>query len=84
MFSLVIISRSSPSKDYSQTQLTRSASNPLIQSTDGRMADPNMFTTPFQLTKSMHCDVYPAVDPSNPALAAKGKVVIITGAGGGI
>ncbi len=48
------------------------------------MADPNMFTTPFQLTKTMHRDVYPAVDPSNAALAAKGKVVIITGAGGGL
>lgn len=43
-----------------------------------------MFTTPFQLTKSMHRDVYPAVDPTNPALSAKGKVVIITGAGGGL
>jgi FlaA1/EpsC-like NDP-sugar epimerase len=43
-----------------------------------------MFTTPFQLTKSMHRDVYPAVDPSNPELSAKGKVIIITGAGGGI
>ncbi len=48
------------------------------------MADVNMFTTPFQLTKSMHRDVYPAVDPSNPDLSAKGKVIIITGAGGGL
>lgn len=48
------------------------------------MVDVNMFTTPFQLTKSMHRDLYPAVDPSNPALSAKGKVVIITGAGGGL
>lgn len=43
-----------------------------------------MFTTPFQLTKSMHRDVYPAVDPSNPTLSADGKVIIITGAGGGL
>ena len=43
-----------------------------------------MFTTPFQLTKSMHRDVYPAVDPKNPALSAKNKIVIITGAGGGL
>lgn len=48
------------------------------------MADINMFTTPFQLTKSMHRDVYPAVDPANPALSAKDKVIIITGAGGGL
>ena len=48
------------------------------------MADINMFTTPFQLTKSMHRDVYPAIDPGNPALSAKNKVVIITGAGGGL
>lgn len=48
------------------------------------MVDVNMFTTPFQLTKSMHRDVYPAIDPTNPALSAKGKIVIITGAGGGL
>ena len=48
------------------------------------MADVNMYTTPFQLTKSMHRDVYPAVDPSNPALSAIGKIIIITGAGGGV
>ncbi len=46
--------------------------------------DVNMFTSPFQLTKSMHRDLYPAVEPSNPAISAKGKVVIVTGAGGGL
>ena len=46
--------------------------------------DVNMFTSPFQLTKGMHRDVYPAIEPSNPGLSAKGKVVIITGAGGGL
>ncbi|KAI9699601.1 MAG: hypothetical protein M1820_007100 [Bogoriella megaspora] len=48
--------------------------------------DPNMFTTPFQLTKAMHRDVYDAVNPNNPALkdAAAGKVVVITGAAGGL
>ncbi|ORY06400.1 hypothetical protein BCR34DRAFT_571398 [Clohesyomyces aquaticus] len=48
--------------------------------------DPNMFTLPFQLTKKMRRDVYPAVDPMQPELAAvaKGKVVMIVGAGGGI
>ena len=48
------------------------------------MADPNLFTTPFQLTRSMHRDVYPAVDPRNPEFSAKGKIVIITGAGGAL
>jgi hypothetical protein len=46
--------------------------------------DANALTTPYQLTKSMHRDVYPAVDPMNPALKVEGKVVLITGAGGGI
>lgn len=35
-------------------------------------------------TKQVHRDVYPAIDPSNPALSQKGKVVIITGASKGI
>lgn len=43
-----------------------------------------MFTTPFQLTKSMHRDVYAAVDPKSPDLAVSGKVVLVTGAGGGL
>ena len=46
--------------------------------------DANMFTSPYQLTKSMHRDLYPAIEPSNPALSAKGKVIMITGAGGGL
>ena len=46
--------------------------------------DVNMFTSPFQLTKSMHRDIYPAIEPSNPELSAKGKVLVITGAGGGL
>ena len=46
--------------------------------------DPDQFTTPFQLTKGMYRDVYPAVDPKNEDLKATGKVVIITGAGGGL
>ena len=49
-----------------------------------QILDVNMFTSPYQLTKSMPRDVYPAIAPTNPALSAKGKVVIITGAGGGL
>ena len=56
--------------------------------TTGIMADTtpdtDMFTKPFQLTKTMRRDVYPAVDPTSPGLKADGKVVLITGAGGGI
>jgi len=46
--------------------------------------DPNRFTLPYQLTKSMHRDLYPAIEPTNPALSAKGKVIVVTGAGGGL
>ncbi|KAK3636198.1 hypothetical protein LTR56_014361 [Elasticomyces elasticus] len=46
--------------------------------------DPDMFTKPFQLTKAMHRDVYPSVDPKSPELRVEGKVVLITGAAGGI
>ncbi|KAH8799789.1 hypothetical protein F5884DRAFT_868883 [Xylogone sp. PMI_703] len=35
-------------------------------------------------TKITHHDVYPAIDPSNPSLSVKGKVVIITGGSRGI
>lgn len=37
------------------------------------------------LTKSMHRDVYPAIDPTrNPDVRAEGKVAIISGASGGL
>ena len=32
----------------------------------------------------MHSEVYPRVDPSNSEMSAKGNVVIVTGAGGGL
>ncbi|KAL8923536.1 MAG: hypothetical protein Q9172_003072 [Xanthocarpia lactea] len=43
-----------------------------------------MYTLPFQLTKTLHRDLYPAVEPTDPTLSAKGKFIIITGAGGGL
>jgi len=46
--------------------------------------DPNMYTTPFQLTKTMHREPYDEILPSNPANSQKGKIIIITGAYGGI
>ena len=47
-------------------------------------ADPDSFTTPFQLTRRMHRDIYGPVKPDNPDLKASGKVVIVTGAAGGL
>ncbi|KAF2145313.1 uncharacterized protein K452DRAFT_294972 [Aplosporella prunicola CBS 121167] len=46
--------------------------------------DANAFTLPFQLTKAMHRDVYPATDPSSPSINTSGKIVIVTDASGGI
>lgn len=46
--------------------------------------DPDQFTAPFQLTKGMYRDVYPTVDPKSGGLKVTGKVVVITGAGGGL
>lgn len=47
--------------------------------------DQDAFTAPFMLTKAMHRDVYPAVDPvNNPAIQVEGKVVVVRGATGGL
>ena len=46
--------------------------------------DINMFTSPFQLPKGMRRNLYPTIEPTNPALSAKGKVIIMPGAGGGL
>jgi FlaA1/EpsC-like NDP-sugar epimerase len=46
--------------------------------------DPNQYTYPFQLTKTMHRDPYDELLPSKPSNSQKGKIVIITGAYGGI
>ena len=69
-----------PSANTQPSPLTPSSLRPHFQSTEdqllliARMADVNIFTTTFQLVKSIHRDLYPAVDPSNPALSANGKV----------
>ena len=36
------------------------------------------------LTADWHNNTYPAISPTNPALSAKGKVVVVTGGGRGI
>jgi len=46
--------------------------------------NPEAYTLPFQLTKSMHRDVYPAIDPQKLSHLAAGKVIIVTGAAGGL
>ncbi|KAI5242345.1 NAD(P)-binding protein [Aureobasidium subglaciale] len=46
--------------------------------------DADAFTRPFQFTKSLRREIYPSIDPKNTALNAAGKVVLITGAGGGV
>lgn len=44
--------------------------------------DQDAYTKPFMLTKGMHRDVYPAINPTNNSV--KGQVVVITGAAGGL
>lgn len=46
--------------------------------------DSDAYTSPFQLTKAMHRDVYGRISPSDPSLAATGKVLVLTGATGGV
>lgn len=48
------------------------------------MTDPDAYTRPSQLKKTMRRRLYPTINPSKPELSAAGKVVIITGAGSGV
>ncbi|PTB64861.1 cellulase signal transduction associated dehydrogenase [Trichoderma citrinoviride] len=43
-----------------------------------------MAPPPLSYTKITHSTSYPAISPSSPALSTNGKVVVITGASGGI
>jgi NAD(P)-dependent dehydrogenase (short-subunit alcohol dehydrogenase family) len=43
-----------------------------------------MAPPPLSYTKVAHSTTYPAISPSSPALSTNGKVVLITGASGGI
>jgi hypothetical protein len=49
-----------------------------------QQVDPDQFTTPFMVTKTKRRDPYAAILPSNPSNSQKGKIIIITGASGGI
>lgn len=46
--------------------------------------DLDAVTWPVQLTSTMHRDLYPRLEPSNPALSASGKTVLVTGVSGGV
>ncbi|KAK0114987.1 hypothetical protein ONS96_013461 [Cadophora gregata f. sp. sojae] len=46
--------------------------------------DPEMYTKPFQLTKTMHREPYDDILPSIPENSQQGKIIVITGAYGGI
>ncbi|EDN99079.1 hypothetical protein SS1G_13939 [Sclerotinia sclerotiorum 1980 UF-70] len=46
--------------------------------------DPDAFTTPWNITETLHRDPYWAIDPKNPANLQTGKIIIITGASSGI
>jgi hypothetical protein len=43
-----------------------------------------MFVKQAQFTKTVYRDVYPTVDPTNPANSMAGKVVVITGPSKGL
>lgn len=46
--------------------------------------DPDAYTRPMGFTKTIHRDVYPAIDPKNPENNASGKSILITGGSRGI
>ncbi|KAI0885901.1 NAD(P)-binding protein [Annulohypoxylon maeteangense] len=46
--------------------------------------DRDALTWPYQLTNSVHRELYPVLNPSNPELSADGKTVLITGVSGGV
>ncbi|KAL2060304.1 hypothetical protein VTL71DRAFT_9699 [Oculimacula yallundae] len=50
----------------------------------GSEFDQDQFTNPFQLTKTLRRDPYDEILPTNPENSQKGKIIIITGAYGGI
>ncbi|CAI6334897.1 unnamed protein product [Periconia digitata] len=58
-------------------------SSPYTMAASGNI-DPNAYTAPFQLTKNLHRDVYPAIDIAAHSSYAKGKVILVTGASGGL
>jgi hypothetical protein len=84
--------RTSTSKPYNNFSIVFSVSpkpqnqtaRPISTTKMGDDFNPDAFTLPFQLTKSMHRDVYPAVNLQKLSHLAAGKVIIVTGASGGL
>jgi hypothetical protein len=50
----------------------------------GSQFDPDMFTKPYQLTKTIRRSPYPAISPENPSNSQTGKLIVITGGGTGL
>ncbi len=50
------------------------------------MAEPpcDMFVKQAQFTKTVYRDVYPTIDPTNPANSMAGKIIVITGPSKGL
>ena len=46
--------------------------------------DADAYTKPFNLTKTYHRSVYPAIDVTNPLNSAAGKTILITGGSRGL
>jgi NAD(P)-dependent dehydrogenase (short-subunit alcohol dehydrogenase family) len=46
--------------------------------------DPDFITRMGSYTSRVYRDLYPSIDPTSPKLSQKGKVILISGAGGGI
>ncbi|EKD14500.1 uncharacterized protein L3040_000031 [Drepanopeziza brunnea f. sp. 'multigermtubi'] len=49
-----------------------------------QQVDPERWSTPYLVTKTLRRDPYPAISPYNPANSQKDKIIIITGASSGI
>lgn len=67
-------------------QVTSPCTRITLTTPDGEVVtmDPHALTAPFQFTKTMRRELYPAINPENPELSARGKTILITGATGGI
>jgi hypothetical protein len=68
--------------EYSDKETTNQL--PFVLFQHQKMDDPNAYTYPFQLTKTLHREPYDELLPSKAENSQKGKIVIITGAYGGI
>jgi hypothetical protein len=55
-----------------------------IDTVDAEQIDPDALARQWCFTKELRRDIYPAVDPKNPEINAKGKKVLITGGSHGV